>query len=95
MSAVSKPQLLVLRNGKLVTRESEAQTEATPRSSTVVYRHTIRATPDEYHTEAIKQYRRELNELRKNYYDLQRAYWALLGYRIDGAEPAYLPMTTK
>jgi hypothetical protein len=75
-----RPEIYVIEKGRLVTKEMQCQTDY---SAVIEYSHTVRPTPDEYHIEAIKQYKKELDEMRRNYYELQKAYYCLLGYKLE------------
>lgn len=74
-------RVYAFEKGKLITKETCCQTEF---QRPVSYDHTIRPAPDQYHIEAIVQFKKELDEMRKNYEELRWAYWYLLGYRIEG-----------
>lgn len=82
------PELYTFSQGKLSPTNSNGPIDS---SKLIHYEHTIRPSPEQYHIEAIKQYRKELDELRRNYYNLQKAYYHLLGYRGEFSEPLPLP----
>ena len=71
----------VFRNGKLVPKGESGKENW---NKVVSYSHTFTAGPDQYYTETIKEYKKELTNLKDDYSKLQKAYLSLLGYRIPG-----------
>lgn len=74
--------------GKLSLKDTSI--EKNPKT-VVSYNQFSRPTPEKYHIESIKEYRKELDDLRRKYYELQKAYYHLLGYRGQFSEPMPLP----
>jgi hypothetical protein len=79
---IQAPNIYTIQNGILTARNQniDQSLEQEKTQKIIKYIHTAKISSDQYHTEMIKQYRKENEELRKKYNDLEKAHYELLGY---------------